>query len=235
MKIFHIILIFGLCSRIHAQQSPATLTHIVENGIVDLDSDKYYNLTYNQTANWYVSTDPIKLQTTILFMDKNKRVIYTEKLSGNYVELTTRNRRVLDVALARLTSQNLVTSKLKIKPFPYNQRGVPVSESENLPIETAATGPTGIQTRVLIMNKNLLYVWMQAPLPERVTLLVQDPSGKTMRLHTDKTDQFTDSLPLIDLPEGSYQVRLYGKTWEKEYEVHIFQKNHQVRMELVSK
>jgi hypothetical protein len=236
MKTLHIILIIGLCNRIHAQQS---VTYNLESDGADLNITTHYDLSYNRTASWYVSTDPVAQLTTILFMDKNKQVIYVENLSRQFVELTTKNRRVLDNILYQLTHHKLATSKLKIKPFPLAQPGIsdPLSESisGDLHPEAAAHGPSGIQTRVLLVNKKLLYVWMRAPAREKVTLLIKDHFGKTVRLHTVKTNQFTDSLPLGNLPDDNYQVRFYGKAWEKSYELQISREYGKMVPKLISR
>lgn len=244
MKNLPILLLIGIVGHVQAQQLPTSTTPgtdiaYVEKRDFDQKSGTYYDPTFNRTAGWYVSTNPATLQTSILFVDKNQRAIYEEELAGQYVELTAHNRRILDHMLTQLTSHQLITTRLKTRPFPVAWQGIPVSSSEDLPEsvpdQPTTLYPTGITSRVLIANKNILCVWVKTLTPEKTTLMVKDPMGKILKSHTGKAEQFTDSFLLAHLPKGSYSVSLYGKTWRKEYEVRIDHNQDQPQLEDLSK
>ncbi len=231
MKSLIILLILGLLEHVHALQLPsatASITDIaysLKKGGLEQNSETHFNPSFNQLPGWYVSTNPATIQTSILFLDTDQRVIYEEKLSGHYVELTAHNRRILDQMLTRLTSHQLVMGRLKTKPFPLAWQGLPGNSSEeipaSLPADNSTPSPTGIMSRVLIMNKELLFIWLKALAPEKTTLLIRDSMGEILKLRTVKVEQYTDAFSLLHLNKGSYFVSLYGKTWRKEYVVNI--------------
>jgi len=237
MKAVHIILLFATLGLAQAQH---TFPPVANVAAVDMQNSQhartlssYYDHEKERKASWYVSTDPTTLQTSILFMDKDQRVIYEEKLPGQFVELTSYNRRVLDQTLARLTSRQLVTDKLKTKDFPSLQQSTFEDLNTSLPVETATTEPTGLMSRVFITPKKSLYVWAKNPAPQRTTLHIKAGSGRTLRVHTAKGEQFTNLIPLTSLPEGNYSIRLYGKTWEQKYQLRLWEESGKRLSELL--
>jgi hypothetical protein len=240
MKAVHILLLFAVLSHAQAQQSYAPRTGAVtvstQNFREARDLSAYYQPGNEQKARWYVSADLTTQQTRILFFDKDQRVLYEEKLPGQYLELTGHNQRVLDQTLAQLCANQLITERLKTKPFHTAQPENTLTFDAISSISpTTTTSPTGMIGRVFISEKKLLCFWVKPSTPQKITLSITDGSGRTVRSSTSKGEQFTDSMPLPQLPEDVYSVRLHGKTWEYNYELRISEGHGRRHIELLQK
>ena len=174
---------------------------------------------------WQVSTDVSTRNTAILFMDENQQVIYKEVLPQQYVKLTSRNRRFLDRFLTRLTSNQLVSNRLKTNPIPANDQGLrlPIAEfsKEGTLDQNRTTGTTSLMTSVRVMNCKMVRVWWSGTNAEKITVKVTSPMGRIVDLMTAKVSESAYVIPIQALWEGIYDISLAGLTWEKKYELHI--------------
>ncbi len=241
MKFLHIIMLVSLLSRAQAQQNTAQTqlaqltTGTSSSGAlrVEKSGETYLELEKSRKASWYVSTDTRTLQTSVVFLDSNQRVVYEEVLPRQSVELTSHNRRVLDHALVKLTKRQLVGDKLKTRPIWYKSQGqgMPVPEYKaELPEDTPKLYPTGTLAKVMVSEKKLLYVWCQTPAIEKVNFILQDDMGRVLKTSSVKNTQFSEAYPLAFLPSGKYEVHLYGKTWQKYYEIQVDKEQQQIRV-----
>ncbi len=169
MKFIHIFMLVSLMGHAQAQQETApTPIALLTRGSsssgalgVEKNGETYLNLEKSRKASWYISTDTRTLQTSVVFLDSNQRVMYEEVLPQESVELTSHNRRVLDLVLVKLTKRQLVGDRLKTRPIRYESQGqgLPVPEyKEELPEDTPKLYPSGRLAKVLVTEKKLLYV-----------------------------------------------------------------------------
>ncbi|SDM00402.1 hypothetical protein SAMN05421823_109251 [Catalinimonas alkaloidigena] len=174
---------------------------------------------------WEVSVNPKGRYTTVAFFDQDRQLLYEEKLWGQYIDLTEKNRAHLDALLAQMLQQHLVANAVKTKAL----QQLPLRSLRTLPAEAlrnevaatkqnleAAERPVDL-SMVVRKGPAVLQVFMKNPLQRMVFLQLRNDKGKVFYEENSRQVAYNRRFQLADLPDGTYHfvVKAKGKRLQR--------------------
>ncbi|CAN5270849.1 hypothetical protein BH09BAC4_BH09BAC4_07300 [soil metagenome] len=211
-------------------------------GVAMAQEDGYYSKAIdNDKGYWKLKTDMNRHGTQIRFYSADSQLVYQESLPNQFIELTPRNIRRLDQALARLLDNQLIVSTVPTSELPVDKQKRFVKKAERkavkpnpirqhqpaeLDFQVQLFTPTGIPAVHLVLTN---------PTLERLVISIRSVDNTVEYEHITHLGDSRHHLDFTGMPVGSYQIWVKSSTQQYQQPVTLSYGQHEARVQMNGK